>query len=95
MKRPQTTAGAALLALYVSGLIASAVALWLIGLRELAVVLLVVEGGLLATVAAVRRRPPASPVRPAPSRRPWLVPLVMVGGLLAMVLLAVLASRAG
>ncbi len=95
MNRPRTTAGSLALGLYLCGLLASVVALWLVDLRELAVALLVVEVALLATVAAVRRRPDAPAVRPTPSTRPWIVPLIMVGGLLAMVLLAVLAAGQG
>lgn len=82
---------AAFLAFYAVPLLATAVALWAVGLPELAAALLVVELCVLAMIAAVRRPPRRSTRRPA---RPWVVPAVMVGALALMVGLAVLASSA-
>ena len=63
----------------VSGLLALA------GLGGLALALLGVEAVVAGLTLLVRRRP----ARPGtPSRRPWLVPLLMVGILVAIVVLA-------
>ncbi len=82
------------LLVYVVPLGAVSVLLALAGLGVLAVGLLAVEGAVVAATVAARRRP-ARPSGGAPSRRPWLVPLVMVAVLGAIVALAVLGSRAG
>lgn len=68
----------------------------LLALSGLWVFALVVVGGevLMSAVVLWVRRRPTSP-RTAPSRRPWLVPLVMLVLLAAMAGIAVLAEQAG
>ena len=82
----------AILVVYVVPLTAVTVALLAVGLPRLALALLAVEAVVVAAVLAAKRRPDA---RPAPSTRPWLVPLVMVGLLGLMVAGAVAVSLAG
>lgn len=79
---------------YVLPLLATAAALCVVGLAELAVALVVIEAIVLAVMAVVRRRP--APDRSVPTQsRPWLVPALMVGALLVMVGIALVASRSG
>lgn len=66
-----------------------------VGLGQLALGLLAVEGCVVVAVVVVRRRPPRPAGMGAPSSRPWLVPTVMcalVGGVVAI---SVLAARTG
>lgn len=76
------------LALVTAGLVVT-------GLGVLAVALLAAEGCVLLAVVLMRRRPPRPPGMGAPTRRPWLVPLVMVaivGGVIAVAVIAAAAS---
>jgi amino acid transporter len=82
---------AVVLVVYVVPLLLTVGGLWAVGLHVLAGALLAVELVVAAAVVAVRRRPLAS----GPSRRPWLVPVAMVGCLGAIVALAAWASTAG
>jgi hypothetical protein len=85
---------AVLILLYVVPVAAAVVLLTLADLGILAAALVCVEAVVALAVWAVRRVPaPSGP--PPPSRRPWLVPAVMVGTLGLMVLVAVVAARAG
>lgn len=68
------------------------VLLALVDLGVLALALLVIELVVGSAVYVARRQPEE---RPAPTRRPWLVPALMLGSLVAMVGIAVVASRAG
>lgn len=83
----------AFLLVYALPLAACVIGLALVGLGQLAVALVVVEAGVLALVTVVRRRP--GPPRTGPSRRPWLVPLALVGVLAAMLALTVVVAAAG
>jgi len=83
------------LLVYVLPLGLVSVLLALAGLWVLAGGLLAVEAVVAAATVLARRRPARTPAATAPSRRPWLVPLVMVGLLAALVAVAVLGSRAG
>lgn len=88
----------AILVVYVIPLLLTVGALWAVGLRVLAGSLLAVEVVVVSIVIAIRRRPVTPRVSGAarpPSRRPWLVPLVMVAVLGGIVGLAALASQAG
>lgn len=76
------------LALVTAGLVVT-------GLGLLAVALLTVEACVLLAVVLLRRRPPPAPGIGAPTRRPWLVPLVMVAIVGGVVAVAVLAAAAG
>ena len=71
-----------LVVVWVLPLLATAGLLVWIGLAWLAGALLVVEAVAGALVLLVRRRPQRAPT---PGQRPWLVPLAMVGVLLALV----------
>ena len=84
---------AAVLFAYVLPLLGVAVLLALSGLWGFALLLVGGEAVMATVVTVVRRRPART--NTAPSRRPWLVPLVMVVLLGAMVAAAALASRAG
>jgi hypothetical protein len=80
--------------LYVVPVGVAAVLLTRAGLGVLAVALLSGEAVVAVSVWAVRRAPePARPVQP--SRRPWLVPLVMLGALGLLVLVALVAAQTG
>lgn len=83
----------ALLFAYVLPVLGVAGFLALSGLWGLALVVVGGEAVMSTVVVLVRRRPPAA--RTGPSRRPWLVPVVMVALLAAMVGIAVLAARFG
>ncbi len=76
------------LALVTAGLIVT-------GLGVLAVALLAVEACVLLAVVLMRRRPPQAPGLGEPTRRPWLVPLVMVAIVGGVVAVAVIAAAAG
>ena len=81
-----------LLTVYVVPVGVAAVLLTYVGLGLLAVALVVIEAVVATTVYVARRRPEQPST---PSRRPWLVPTVMIGSLGLMVVIAVLGSRAG
>lgn len=85
--------GGALGWLYAASLLGTGAALWAVGLPELAVAFVLIEAAVGGAMLAVRRAP-ARP-RGEPTRRAWIIPVVMVGALLAMVGVAVLASRMG
>lgn len=87
--RPRGAGLLAVLFLYVLPVTMVSGLLALAGLGVLAVALLVVEAVVAGLTVLVRRRP----ARPSgPSRRPWLVPLVMVAVLVAIVVLAQVSS---
>jgi small-conductance mechanosensitive channel len=81
-----------LLVVWVIPVAVAAVLLALADLGLLALALLVIEVVVGIAVFLARRQPED---RPAPSRRPWLVPALMIGSLVAMVAIAVVASKAG
>jgi hypothetical protein len=83
--QPRRSDALAVLVIYVVPLALVTVGLLAVGLPQLALALVLIEAAVVAAVVVVKRRP-AGPSRPSP--RPWLVPAVMVGLLLAMVLLA-------
>lgn len=83
----------AVLFAYVLPVLGVAGFLALSGLWGLALVVVAGEVVMSAVIVLVRRRP-AKPSS-GPSRRPWLVPLVMIGLLALMVGVAVLGSRSG
>ena len=85
----------AVLFAYVLPLALVTVGLIVTGLGVLAVALLAVEAGVLLAVVLVRRRPPRAPGIGAPTRRPWLVPLVMVAIVGGVVAVAVIAAGTG
>ena len=93
MRADQPLSRAAVLFGYVLPVLGVAALLAVSGLWGLAVLLVAGEVVMSAVVLAVRRRPARS--APGPARRPWLVPLVMVGLLTAMVGVAMLAAQAG
>lgn len=80
-----------LIGLWVLPLLATVAFLFAVDLPQIALALLAVELVVGAATVLARRRPE----RPAGSSRPWLVPLLMVGALVAMVGIAVVASTAG
>lgn len=81
-----------LLVVYVIPVGVAAVLLSLVHLGVLAIALIIVEAVVATTVYVARSRPE----RPAqPSTRPWLIPTIMVGSLGLMVVVAIVASRAG
>ena len=81
-----------LLVVYVIPVGVAAVLLALADLGVLAIALVVIEAVVATTVYVARRRPE---VPAQPSRRPWLVPSTMIAALGLMVVVAVVASRAG
>ena len=81
-----------LLVVYVIPVGVAAVLLALADLGILAIALVVIEAVVATTVYVARQRP-ETPAQP--SRRPWLVPAAMIGALGLMVVIAVVASRAG
>jgi len=81
-----------LLVVYVIPVGVAAVLLALADLGVLAIALVVIEAVVATTVYVVRQRPE---VPAQPSRRPWLVPAAMIAALALMVVVAVVASRAG
>jgi len=83
----------AVLFAYLLPVLGVAAFLALSGLCGLALVVVVGEAVMSAVVVTVRHRP-AGP-RTGPSRRPWLVPLVMAGLLAVLVGVAVLGARSG
>lgn len=93
MPLPRRSSLLAVLVIYVLPVGAAAWFLTARGLGVLALALVSVEVVVLLTVVAARA--PAAGSRPEPSRRPWLVPLLMVGALAAFVGIAVLAAQAG
>lgn len=72
----------------ISGLLALA------GLGGLAVALLAIEACVVLATVVARRRPAATHPRP-PSRRPWLVPVAMVGVLAGVAGIAVIGAHSG
>ena len=84
---------AAVLFAYVIPVLGVAGLLALSGLWGLALIVVGGEALMSAVVVAVRRRPARD--RGTPSRRPWLIPLVMVVLLAAMVGIAFLAEALG
>jgi hypothetical protein len=81
-----------ILVIYVIPVAVAAVLLALADLGILAIALVLIEVGVGTAVYLARREP----VKPAlPSRRPWLVPVLMVGALGVMALIAVIAAKAG
>lgn len=81
-----------MLGIWVLPVLAAAVFLALADLGVLAIALVVIEAVVGLSVYVVRR----TPERPAqPSKRPWLVPSVMIGALGLMVVVAVVASTQG
>ena len=85
----------AVLFAYVLPLALVTVGLIVTGLGVLAVALLAVEACVLLAVVLMRRRPPRAPGIGAPTRRPWLVPLVMVAIVGGVVAIAVIAAGTG
>ena len=80
------------LLLYVLPFGAAVVVLFAVGLPVLAVALLVIEAGVVLAIV-IARRPPAPPTG---RRRPgWVVPVTMVGVLVAMAGVTVLLTRYG
>ena len=84
-----------LVPLLVVWVIPVAVAAVLLALADLAIlsIALVVTEVVVGGAVYLARREPASPA--GPSSRPWLVPALMLGSLVAMVGIAVVASKAG
>src|SRR5688572_1082040 len=89
MPLPRRSSFLAVLVIYVLPVAAAAWFLTSRGLAVLALAPLSVEVVVALTVLAARK--PDQQARPEPSRRPWLVPLLMVGALGAFVGIAVLA----
>ena len=85
----------AVLFAYVLPLALVTVGLIVTGLGVLAVALLAVEACVLLAVVLMRRRPPRAPGIGVPTRRPWLVPLVMVAIVGGVVAVAVIAAGTG
>lgn len=83
------------LLVYVVPLLLTVALLYAVGLVVLATALLVIELVIAGIVLLVRRTPQREPGTSAPARRPWVVPVVMVGLLVAMVGIAVVASFFG
>lgn len=81
-----------LLVVWVIPVAVAVVLLALADLGILAISLVVIELVVGTAVYLARRQPEE---RPAPTRRPWLVPALMLGSLVAMVGIAVVASKAG
>ena len=93
MPLPRRSSLLAVLVIYVLPVGAAAWFLTTRGLGVLALALVSVEVVVALTVLAART--PEVAARPEPSRRPWLVPLLMVGALAAFVGVAVLAAQGG
>jgi hypothetical protein len=81
-----------LLGIWVLPVLLAAVFLALVDLGVLAIALVAIEV-VVGTSVFVVRRTPEGPSEP--SKRPWLVPAIMVGALGLMVVVAVIASRMG
>jgi hypothetical protein len=81
-----------LLVVWVIPVVVAAVLLALADLAVLSIALLVTEVVVGAAVYLARKQP-ETPAAPTP--RPWLVPVLMIGSLVAMVGIAVIASKAG
>ncbi|GAC1440909.1 MAG: hypothetical protein NVSMB55_07280 [Mycobacteriales bacterium] len=77
---------------YVIPVTLATIGLAAVGLWVLAIALLVIEG-FVATAVVLARRQPATPTQP--SRRPWLVPALMVGALGLFAVIASIAARLG
>jgi hypothetical protein len=81
-----------ILVVYVIPVGVAAALLAVAGLGVLAVALLVIEL-VVGTAVYVARKAPSQPRQP--TRRPWLVPSLMVGALGLMVVVAVVAAQTG
>jgi hypothetical protein len=80
-----------LLVVWVIPVAVAAALLALADLAFLAIALVIIELVVGAAVALARKQPDS---RPDPTRRPWLVPTLMLGSLLLMGVIAVAASQA-
>ena len=81
-----------IIVVYVIPVTLATIGLAAVGLGVLAVALLIIEA-VVATAVVLARRQPETPAQP--SRRPWLVPTLMVGALGLFAVIAVIAARAG